>query len=798
MRRRTVTILPALLASAWLLSFFAPVLSPRRALANRDVPTFHLPLRTAFRELAAFGLPAWNPWVHGGAPVLSNPSYAAFYPPSWLVLAVPPAYALSLLAVLHAAIAFAGAAFLARRLGCGRGTAVLAGLGFAGCGVYVSCLSALTLYWGIAWLPWALAWGDEALTASQGERWWRPGLLSAGALGLALLNGEPATAMMIGMGLLALAAATAVRRGGSGGQAAVRVAVPLLVAAALAAVQLLPTLGRLAESSRRGLSLAAAADWSLSPARLIEVVFPRFFGDVTRGVEGLSLGWTVNDGHYPYVESLYPGLLLTVLGIPALLRGGIPRRGAWALACAGGWFLALGRHNPGYAWLRRAFPPLAVLRYPEKFAVLAVLVLALAGALGWQRLLDERRAGRPQAAGLPFVLALAVLATAAALALLLRLAPGAGLRFIAANTDPNLGEAGRAAALGYLRGESWAAVATVAAVAALLALCRWSRSPARLLQGLALLLLAADLWRAEHGLLRSVPAALYSTPPPLAAALLPATHRVFVQHAPKDSLDLTPSQGDLRTLTQRQAVASLQPYSALLWNVPSVFEVDFELMLTRWGQRADDVFRAEWSGPGRGYRFLGVWNVGDVFLRRSLPEQEAALRDPATRRDPGAVMLRRVPNPFVLPRFRFVPRVSFHPTHAAALAAARGLAWKVARDEHCLGGPARTLVYTRPPQVLALLDEGGRIRIDYRAEEGAFLVAATTFDEGWRARLDGGSPLPVYPTAACQLGVALPAGQHRLRLEYREPLVSAGAAITLVTLAGAVAALGWPRRPARS
>ncbi|HEX3554668.1 MAG TPA: hypothetical protein VIA62_15705 [Thermoanaerobaculia bacterium] len=794
MRRRTATILPALLASIWLLSFFAPVLSPRRALANRDVPTFHLPLRTAFRELAAFGLPAWNPWLHGGAPVLSNPSYAAFYPPSWLVLAVPPAYALSLLAVLHAALAFAGAAFLARRLGCGRGTAGLAGLGFAGCGAYVSFLSAFNLYWGITWLPWVLAWGDEALSAPAGERWWRPGLLCGGALGLALLNGEPATATMIGLGLLALAASAAVRRGAATGA---RVVVPFLVGAALAAVQLLPTLGRLAESPRRGLGFAEAANWSLSPARLVEVVFPRFFGDVTRGVEGLSLGWTVDDGHYPYVESLYPGLLLTVLGIPALLRGGIPRRGAWALACAGGGFLALGRHNPGYAWLRRVFPPLAVLRYPEKFAVLAVLVLALAGALGWQRLLDERRAGRPAAAGLPFALALAVLATAAALALLLRLEPDAGLRFIAANSDPNLGAAGRAAALDYLRGESWVTVATAAAVTALLALCRWSRSPARLLQGLALLLLVTDLWRAEHGLLRSVPAALYSAPPPLAAALLPATHRIFVQPAAKDSLDLAPARGDLRTLTQRQAVASLQPYSALLWDVPAVFEVDFELMLTRWGQRADDLFRTEWSRPGRGYRFLGVWNVGDIFLRRSLPEQEAALRDPAAQGDPGAVLLRRVPNPFVLPRFRFVPRVSFHPTHAAALAAACGLAWKVARDEQCVGGPARTLVYTRPPQPLALVDEGGRMRIDYRAEEGAFLVAATTFDEGWRARLDGGTPLPIYPTAACQLGVALPAGQHRLRLEYREPWVSVGAAITLVTLAGAVAALGWPRRPAQ-
>jgi hypothetical protein len=797
MRRRIVTLLPALLASVWLLSFFAPVLSPARALANRDIPTFHLPLRTAFRELAAFGLPQWNPWLHGGQPILSNPSYAAFYPPSWLVLAVPPAFALSLLAVLHAGLAFGGAWLLARRLGGGRGAAALAGVGFAGCGAYLSFLSAFNLYWGITWFPWVLAWGDAALAAGPGERWWRPGLLAGGALGLALLNGEPATAMMSGLGLLALTVDAAVLRGRLSARAAARALVPFLAGGALAAVQLVPTLSRLAESPRRGLSFAAAADWSLPPPRLIETVFPRFFGDAPRSLEGLYFGWTLNDGHYPYVESLYPGLLLTVLGVAALMRGGIPRRGAWLLAFVAGWFLALGRHNPAYGWLRRAFPPLAVLRFPEKFAVLSVLVLALAGVLGWQWLLEERRAGRPESALLPLTLALAVLAAALALALLLGFAPGWAARLLAGQADPRLGSAAAAAGLKYLRGESWIAVATAAGVAALLALCRWSRSPQRLLQGLALLLLAADLWHQEHELVRSVSAASYRTPPTLAAGLLPARNRIFLQPA-ADPVDLMPVQGDLQSVIARNKVATLQPYSALLWDIPYVFETDFELMLTRWGRRAADVFRAEWALPQRGYRFLGVWNVGDVFLHRTLSEQEAMLRDPAVLRDPGAVPLRRVANPYLLPRFRFVPRVSFHRTYAQALAVARGLGWKVARDEQCIGQPARTLTWARPPQPLELVDEGGRIRIGYRAAEGAFLVAAITFDEGWRASLESGLPLAVHPTAASQLGVELPAGEHRVLLEFREPLVGVGAAITLTALAAGIAAFCWPLRPSQT
>ncbi|HSS48142.1 MAG TPA: hypothetical protein VLX28_04280, partial [Thermoanaerobaculia bacterium] len=527
MRRRIVTILPALLAPAWLLSLFAPVLSPARALANRDIPIFHLPLRTAFRHLAAFGLPVWNPWLHGGQPILSNPSYGAFYPPSWLVLLVPPYYALTLLAVLHAALAFAGAWRLARRLGGGRGAAALAGVGFAGCGAYLSLLSAFTLFWGISWLPWVLAWGDEALRAAPGEPWRRPALLAGGALGLAMLNGEPSTAMMSALALLALAAAAGLRRPAS----ALRVLLPFLMALGLAAVQLVPTAGRLADSPRRGLPAGYVTVWSLPPSRLAEMVFPRFFGDPARTSEGLFFGWGIDDLDYPYLESLYPGLLLAVLGAAALLRGRLPRRAAWAAAVAAGLLLALGRHNPAYEALRRTVPLLGLLRFPERFAILAVLTLVLAGALSWQRLLDDRQAGRPEAADFPLAVSLVVLATALALALLLRYEPRMAAGFVAAHGAPDLDAAHRLAAAAYLRAEALAAVATAAAVAALLALCRWPRPSRRLLSLLAIALLAADLWHYGHGLLRTVPAAAYRVPP-LAASLLPARDRVWLEPAP--------------------------------------------------------------------------------------------------------------------------------------------------------------------------------------------------------------------------------------------------------------------------
>jgi hypothetical protein len=275
-------------------------------------------------------------------------------------------------------------------------------------------------------------------------------------------------------------------------------------------------------------------------------------------------------------------------------------------------------------------------------------------------------------------------------------------------------------------------------------------------------------------LLRTVPAAVYQVPPPLAASLLPARDRVF---APiQAGTDLTPEAVANQADRTSPFIARLTPYGGLLWRIPYAFDIDFDLMLTSWAQGSDGILRLEWQDLGRSFHFLGVWNVRTVLMARRSADQPPAGTDPAL------LGLRRLENRHVLPRFRFVPRVTFHPSQAAALAAARAADWTVAREEHAVGLPARTLAYTRPPRLLESADEGGKVRFRYRAEnEGAFFVAAMTFDEGWRARIDG-APVAVYPTAACQLGVELPPGEHRLVLEYRDPFVPVGGAVSLLAL----------------
>jgi hypothetical protein len=65
------------------------------------------------------------------------------------------------------------------------------------------------------------------------------------------------------------------------------------------------------------------------------------------------------------------------------------------------------------------------------------------------------------------------------------------------------------------------------------------------------------------------------------------------------------------------------------------------------------------------------------------------------------------------------------------------------------------------------------VTIDVRATAPSIVVVRTVFDDGWQATVDG-QPAEVIPTDGFLQGVAVPSGDHQLRLTYRDPAVSAG------------------------
>jgi hypothetical protein len=66
-----------------------------------------------------------------------------------------------------------------------------------------------------------------------------------------------------------------------------------------------------------------------------------------------------------------------------------------------------------------------------------------------------------------------------------------------------------------------------------------------------------------------------------------------------------------------------------------------------------------------------------------------------------------------------------------------------------------------------------QVHIDVRATAPSIVVVRTSFDDGWHATVDG-SPAAVMPVDGFLQGVAVPAGDHEVRLSYRDDAVTAG------------------------
>lgn len=789
--RRWRALIPLVGGAALLVALAGGLFSPGRILATRDVLLFHLPLRTTFARLLAHGLPEWNGWISGGQPVLSDPSYAAFYPLTWALALFPSAWAVSLYALAHLAIGTAGAWVLSRRLGCRPLAAALGATAYAAGGATVSCASALTLLGGAAWLPWILASTDAVRQAATGRQALRAVCALAGTLALALLNGEPMTAFC--GGLAAGAVALAPRPEASARRVPGRLAAAALLAAGLTAVQWVPAVARLAESDRaESLAFAQATSWSMPPTRAGELLVPRLFGDAARADEGLWFGWGVHDQDYPFFPSVYPGLAVLLLALAGLAARPIPYRGAWLVMAGGGCLLALGRHTPLYALLHHFVPPFGSLRYPEKFVLLVAAALAFAAALTLERWLTEREAGRRGEGDLPLALAGVATVLAGGAFAFVRLAPEPLAAWIAAHAGVPPGPLRLERALALYRTETLAVAAVAAATFALFAALRRARPAAGPLAAALLLLVGADLVARHRGLLPTLPVEVLA-PPSVARDLQGVPGRIFATATFDRRPDLQALADAPRQRRSESRLARLEPWTAALWGIPYALTEDFAVTFTTPLRRALRTAKAL-STPQdyeRLHRLLGAWGAAHTVVRTD-PERIAraiASGEPL----PAAATLRT--NPWALPTIRYLAAAESFATAEEALAAALAAGLPLADREFVVGGGwSGRGDFAQRRHFAGIEDHGDRIEIGLEPGPRTLLVVANTFDRGWRARIDD-APAAVLETAAGYQALVVPAGATRVRLEYRDARVRVGAAVSLLALL--VAAAIWRRSTAR-
>ncbi|HEU4527312.1 MAG TPA: YfhO family protein [Actinomycetota bacterium] len=144
------------------------------------------------------------------------------------------------------------------------------------------------------------------------------------------------------------------------------------------------------------------------------------------------------------------------------------------------------------------------------------------------------------------------------------------------------------------------------------------------------------------------------------------------------------------------------------------------------------------------------------------------------------------------------PRVSVVPTWETvrsgvpALEAVLERGFDPAVEAVVEGDPGIEPVTGEPPPGTARYDESTPedVRIAVDAPAPSIVVVRNAWDRGWSATVDG-EPAPVLRTDYLLQGVPVPAGEHEVRLLYREPAIGRGLALSAVVWLGFLAILGW-------
>jgi hypothetical protein len=735
----------------------------------RDHVSYVLPSRAYLSVAIHEGrLPEWWGALGLGAPYAANPNHGVFYPPAWIAGLMNPQVAADVILLLHFILAGLGGAAFARRLGADDLGAAVAGAGLMLSGYAASlpplCLALLTF----AWTPW-IAWGADrvARAPTVGTRLVRAVELSA-LFAMQILSGDPAGVLDSCL----VVAIVVVARGRGGADptpfvvrlwGVVRTGLltvgALGLAIALAAPMVLSSVGLLGDSERAGgFAYSYSSLWSLHPLRLLELVWPRVMGDPTQplrdlspilyghGLEVIPERWTVS------VHIGAAMLLFSVVGATRRLAG-VRVLGGGALLLV---VLSLGSHTPIHKLFHALVPIAKYLRYPEKHMAGATVLLAALAGVGFTAALREgsRR----------------VALTAISLGTVFT---GLGIAYYAARHPFSRASASAFGApepaaqyIDYGVGQAAVAGLTAAACLVILGLLLLSRRP-RMWPALAAAVVilppvihATQLqcledrgrYRAEPELLDGKPAEV-GPPPPL------ALHRVW-RH------DKSFARGWTSQEIVNNAYESLVSNMAHPWGLSHVPGYDPALP-----RRTSNLFDTMDSRPETVEPMLDRFDIVYRVLPPNVADERQIAKLAVTSDEQQSLTVNlegRRPRAFVAPRWR--PAADDTEAMEAVLTS-EDPGEVILTGSDAIGGNEGeltpcTISGPRPEEVTLACD----------SPSGGYAVLLDAWAEGWTATVDG-TPSPVLLADNVVRAVEVGPGPHEIRLVYRTPGLRTGLAI---------------------
>jgi len=712
-------------------------------------------------------IPLWNPYVMGGRPYLANAQSAVFSPFSIPAYVLPFWRSLAVIGFLKVFVAAFGMFLLARALSMRWPAAFLAGLIFGFGLFFLAWLPwPLTSVW--AWLPWLLLLTDRLVR--------RPDALAvcglAAVTALQFFGGHPESSFhsIFAAGLFFILRTIQLRRSGRAGPTPVwrslaAFAGALLLGAALAAITLIPFLELLAHSQDAGERGSVQAA-TVARKFFITVLLNDYYGRPTvRPLEGFVLE-----------RAFYVGALTLSLAFAGLLvriraeRIAIAAFAVFSLAMVFGIepLFGLVRELPGFS-----------IAHNTRFTILYLLCMALLAGWGLDELIRrERPIPRSR-----WVLAFAVLIIVLPIAWIV----------IRGRTDWSyLVNEGLDAAWGFATPEFSLRTRPILIAASLLEFLPFA------LAGLALLYLRAR-GRLSAGLFAA-----------LAIALITADlFRAGMGHNPAIPIDharqpVTPSIERIRAAYPARFAATIPEYgifplvpdTAMRYGIYDARGYDYpiEEHFDRLWQRTVEpvtpfaVHTIRTPITDSSLRTLSLLGVRQIMQQpQDKPLHHRGLRLGYDERD-----ARIYDNPAALPRVWLVGRQRVVGSEDAALDAVSARGFDARREAIVQRGlPGRT--GTGSARITRYEPE--RVEIRSRANGPSLLVLSDLFYPGWKATVDG-RDVDIERVNYLLRGIPVPAGASTVELRYEPLSYRVGMIVSLVALAGLLAALAlhWRRR----
>lgn len=354
----------------YLLSSPAPLIFPVSELGS-DLPREIWPLAYFIRhELQNTGeLALWRPYLLSGAPLLGHPVAPIFYPLHWMVLFLPIALALNLGALLHLWWAGSGVYCFLRKEGRIQWEpALFGGLAFALAPLWIARLSGghWPMLAAIAWMPWV--WFAARRMFSSHSLQHAP-LLAIGLASQAMNHGVILILTVLWVGTESMVRLI-LSRNRSWRSPLQGWIIASVLAAGLAAVQLLPALELLPYSNRARLTPAEAGFASLPLPMALSLLFPP---------------------RLKFPEwYLFPGIVMLFFAVYGYFHSPASARRRWSLALMISLILAFGLSlRPVIAMVQRV-PLLSLIRIPSRWWMFGLFSMTVLASLGVQAWLNQR------------------------------------------------------------------------------------------------------------------------------------------------------------------------------------------------------------------------------------------------------------------------------------------------------------------------------------------------------------------------------------------------------------------------